>query len=374
MITSAVQKRSLLIGLALTLVTVFILFSILSSVRAQAGEFDRRAMLTSLSENVILPCHEQFVASADDLATHVQSFYDSQDVANLQQARAAWLETALTWQKCELFSLAGFETMILHNRISKMPRTNLIEDLLASSKDITAESLSGEGSTVKGVGAIEYILFQETAPEDVLNILQNDARRLNYLLALSQNLAIEARGLRDFWLPEGGDYTSRFVVAEDASSSIKDSLNILVNELIANLEQLARDELGAPLGNDNGGEPQPELALGYLSGSSLQLTRSKLEGIQLALYNDQADGQLGLDDYLNFLTADDQLANQLANGFAVAFEAIDVVDIPLAQAVYEKPAKVEAVYEAVRELVVLTKVDMANQLGITVTFSDSDGD
>ncbi|MEM7738970.1 MAG: imelysin family protein, partial [Deinococcota bacterium] len=185
---------------------------------------------------------------------------------------------------------------------------------------------------------------------------------------------IEATRLRDFWLPEGGDYTSRFVAAEDASGSVKDSLNVLVNELIANLEQLAKDELGVPLGNDNGGEPQPELAQGYLSGNSLELTRSKLEGIQLALYNNQADGQLGLDDYLNFLMADDQLATQLADGFAAAFEAIDVIDISLAQAVYDEPAKVEAVYDAVRDLVVLTKVDMANQLGITVTFSDSDGD
>ncbi|MEM7738526.1 MAG: imelysin family protein, partial [Deinococcota bacterium] len=191
MTTSAIQKRNLLMGLALALVGVLALFNNPSRVQAQAGEFDRRAMLTSLSENVILPCHERFVEVADTLVAHVQSFYDSQDVASLQDARVAWLETSLIWQQCKLFSLAGFETMILHNRISKVPRINLIEDLLASGKDITAESLENEGSTVKGVAAIEYILFQEASAEDVLNILQTDARRLNYLLALSQNLVIE---------------------------------------------------------------------------------------------------------------------------------------------------------------------------------------
>jgi predicted lipoprotein len=37
-------------------------------------------------------------------------------------------------------------------------------------------------------------------------------------------------------------------------------------------------------------------------------------------------------------------------------------------------AQIEGAYDAIKSLLVLIKVDMANKLGITITFSDADGD
>ena len=43
-------------------------------------------------------------------------------------------------------------------------------------------------------------------------------------------------------------------------------------------------------------------------------------------------------------------------------------------AVVESPDTVSAARDAVNDLLVLLKVDMANQMGFTITFSDNDGD
>ena len=50
------------------------------------------------------------------------------------------------------------------------------------------------------------------------------------------------------------------------------------------------------------------------------------------------------------------------------------VPAPLSRAVTESPAEVEAAFESMRPLLVLIKTDLAALLGITVTFSDNDGD
>ena len=54
--------------------------------------------------------------------------------------------------------------------------------------------------------------------------------------------------------------------------------------------------------------------------------------------------------------------------------ALGDIDGALRDAVTESPVEVEAAFESMRTLLVLLKTDMAALLGITVTFSDSDGD
>lgn len=71
---------------------------------------------------------------------------------------------------------------------------------------------------------------------------------------------------------------------------------------------------------------------------------------------------------------DPPLSAEVDEQFERTIAALEAIDQPLAVAVIEEPATVEAAYTEAKALVVLLKADMANHLGITITFSDNDGD
>ncbi|MEZ4590081.1 MAG: hypothetical protein R3D55_02920 [Chloroflexota bacterium] len=60
--------------------------------------------------------------------------------------------------------------------------------------------------------------------------------------------------------------------------------------------------------------------------------------------------------------------------FVTTLAAFDEIEGSLHTAVTTNPNQVNAAYDEVRTLLVLIKADMANHLGVTLTFNDNDGD
>jgi predicted lipoprotein len=87
---------------------------------------------------------------------------------------------------------------------------------------------------------------------------------------------------------------------------------------------------------------------------------------------------LGFDDYLDFLGAEGEgglpLSQVIDDQFVTTLAAFDAIEGTLHTTVTDQPDQVNAAYEEVRTLLVLLKADMANQLGVTLTFNDNDGD
>jgi predicted lipoprotein len=124
------------------------------------------------------------------------------------------------------------------------------------------------------------------------------------------------------------------------------------------------------MGRTTDGVPDPESVETPLTGRSLDLLIANLESVQRTF-------DAGLDDYVDYLQGGEPETSLSANihaQFARVFEALDRIGTPLEVAVVEDPAAVAAAYEEMRPLLVFLKTDMAAQLGITVTFSDADGD
>jgi uncharacterized protein len=84
---------------------------------------------------------------------------------------------------------------------------------------------------------------------------------------------------------------------------------------------------------------------------------------------------LGFDDYLKFLKNAE--AKKLADKFSAQFKKIEQslenID-SLEKALFDNKEAVEMLYSDIKALLVLLKVDAANQLALTVTFNDNDGD
>lgn len=330
--------------------------------------FDRRAMLASIAEHVILPCNATFLDEVLLLSQELREV----TAENLAASREQWRSTMQQWQRCHLFEVGDLRMMILHNQISKVPLNHeFIDEYLEAHEVVDATAVADFGSNSKGLFAIEYLLFAE----DVLD----NSRKLHLLASYGADLQKQAEALVAMW----DGYESKFIAADQNGRATQGSLNMLVNEMIAKLSNVVLDKLGTPMGKLAYGEPQPHAAQGYMSGSSLEHIRSNIEAYRAALTGSwQDEPQLALADYLEHIGAiyeqtGETLAEHLLARVDTALSAIDALEameMPLHQAVVDAPEDVDALYEAARMLLILTKVDMGNQMGVTVTFNDSDGD
>lgn len=356
------------------IIGVVALFVGCATPEAVSTEFTRNAMLDNLVNNVVLPLNAEFVAQTAVLETAATTFSNEPTSANLEALQNEWRTTSNLWQQAKLYEFDRM--MVLHNQIAKSPTdVEFIEDILARNLNNLDESfIESIGSTSKGLPAIEYFIFAADGNEAVLAQLNDESSRMQYMVAATQNLHNKAKELEAYWLPEGNDYANTFINADGGGEQFNSSLSMLANQIVAIIEVGIRDKLGRPLGIAAGDGPHPEEVEAILSGNSLAQLKQNLTTAEIAFTGGEG---LGLDDYLDYLEAesDDVLLSQKINDqFAATYAALDAVQPPLKTAVSEDTATVQAAYDEMRKLLVLIKVDMANQLGVTITFNDSDGD
>lgn len=363
---SALGRSTVLLAAGLSMVWVVI---------SCAGPgYDREAMLGAIADSVIVPAHRTFVAEARALTETVEAFTTAPDSSTLQAVREQWLATELAWKGVEMFEFEGL--LLVHNSIEKRPpRVEFIErtvgEIAAGEYEtVNADLVDGLGSTTKGLAAIEYLVYPSPDHEaPVLEAFESEARSA-FLHALTANVARKAEELLAFWIPDGENYAQTFRENATEGADIRGSISMLANNLIELYEMNMQTRLGIPMGRMTDGEPRPTEVEAPLSGTSLQLMEASLESVR-------ATFAAGLDDYLDYLhpgSGAEPLAGQIHSQFDVVFEALSQIDPPLRETVVRDPESVRAAYEQMRTLLVLVKTDMAAQLGITVTFSDADGD
>ena len=344
----------------------------LSSLGLAQG-FDRRALLENIAYNIMMPCHEDFLAQAEALEQAVTSLWQTPSEDTVLAAQTAWRAADTVWASCEFFTLDDLNLTILHNQIDKRVNISIIDHTVGKPDAITLSTIQTSGANSKGLGALEYLLFDPDGNVVVLSML-DDSQRLDYALATAEALRISAEDLRTFWLPEGFDYAAEFVGADGSGMSVSSSINRLLNIMIAELEDVVHQKLGRPLGNFDGGTPQPQGAESHLSENSQANLLANLDALETLFTGGEG---LGFDDYLDYVGAEYN-GQPFSNTFSAALNnarlSIGAIEQPLSQAVYDDAASVKTAFDTTRLLIPLLKADMANHLGITVTYSDNDGD
>jgi predicted lipoprotein len=336
-------------------------------------------MLANMVNGVIVPMHEAFVADTAVLRTSAYQFRDEPTVDSLAVLQGVWVDTAVAWKRLELFEFQA--AMVLHNQIEKWPSdTEFIENFIALEKGSIDEALiDGLGSRGKGLSTIEYLLFDPALDDAaLLALLTENPQRMDYMVATIENTHTKAEELHDFWTVGNDNYGNVFIASEQYNNVSHDSISILANEMVQLLENVANMKSGHPLGELDGGMPHPELVEAGRSEASIALIISNLESVQRTFNGSSgvSDG-LGFDDYLNYLDAEfksQPLADAINAQLDTTMVAWQAVEVPLKTAVVTNPESVAQAITETRTLLRLLKADMANQMGIVITFSDNDGD
>lgn len=337
-----------------------------------AVTFDRSGLLTDFTNNVVLPGYADLVTTSDALHQAAATFADTPEMGTLTALRAAWNTTMEAWMACEMFRFGPQYTDNLNQRIAYAAVNNgLIENEIAGSGPIDASYIANTGVTRKGLYALEYLLYNgdETTVLNAFTTGANAERRRIYVVSLSTDIATRITAIRTAWTD--GGYAGSFIAA--TQSNINGSLNILVNAWIEHIELVRRDKVQLPSGIEAGGTPNPEAVENRLSGRSIANIRIAAEQWQRIF----TSGGSGLDDNLNAINAQYQgepLALKIRQEVDASIAACDAITVPLDDAVNSQQTQVNDLFLALKRLTVLTKVDMASQLGVIITFSDNDGD
>lgn len=341
--------------------------------------FDRRAMLSNLGSNVIVPAIQTFVAEADALADATTAARvavgSTAQSAALDAARVSFGETMDAWQTLEVFQLgpAAAPDMAtgaqgLRDEIYSWPTVNTcrIDQEIVSGDYENADFFDTELVNVYGLDALEYLLHYTSAANtcapqvdinsngswDALGASEVTLRRAEYAEAVAARVALDGAALLSAW--QGG-FLQHLSTAGTSGSDFG-SAQEAVNELFAALFYVELDvkdmKLAVPAGLsvDCPTETCPNALESRWSGRSKENIVANLSGFRAAfLGGATASAGIGFDDFLTELGAPD-LATEMAAETDAAIGAVQAVPGTMEEALASNPASVVAAHDAVKAM------------------------
>ena len=143
-----------------------------------------------------------------------------------------------------------------------------------------------------------------------------------------------------------------------------------------------RGKVGLPLGVFNGFSQLelPELVECYYSGKSTQNLVRSINSLRKYVTGSSYlnnDNGLGLDDYMDFVNAEQstqQLSTVIDNQFLTILDEVNNINGPLSEEIINNKSQITQTYQELQQLVPYIKVDMTSALGVLITYQDNDGD
>ena len=322
-------------------------------------------VLISLTDLAIVPGYEAAAHGMNGLDIALTDLCAAPSQPALDAARAAWTRTTSTWfgPVMDRRSLGVMDwSPVEPERIEAM-----LAERPATSEAQVRDSL---GSTLRGLGAVEYMLFADGA----LDSLSSRPERCGYLTALGGVIASEANAILRDWTVErehGPAYAGFFTGRASSSMLASEAFADVVRTQVFLLRTITDMRLAAALGLREGGA-DPSAIPGGAGENALADLRAQIVGIRDVYVGHDSEGALGVSHIVAPLSADAdaRMRRQLDESLA----AIDAVEGPLSAALSERPEQAQAVHDRLIALRVTLDAEVVALLGISVGFSDTDGD
>ena len=186
------------------------------------GPADYGTLLQGLTTTVIVPEHNAFATSSDELASALRALEATPDADSLAKAQAAWRKARAAYRKLDALHFGPIADLGIAARIDLAPaKTADIDAILASTKPIDAALVGAAGGYSKGFLGIEYLIFSSKGAAAALALLQGDdapSRRRTLARALGDEVAASAHQLDDAWAPGKGGYANEITGAGSTSA------------------------------------------------------------------------------------------------------------------------------------------------------------
>ena len=325
-------------------------------------------VLVSLTDLVIVPRYRAAAAETGALNAALRDLCAAPSEAGVEAASQAWRDARREWSRSEAGAFGPAMDRRSFGLVDWSPvEPERIENTLAGGSPVTAETVRDRMSSAqRGLGAIEYFLFGEAE-------LTPD--RCAYLVALGQVVDDETNGILSDWTsdrdgspPYGDFFTGRSSSSLFASQAVAE----VIRTQVFLARALADMRLATALGLREDESPDPSAIPGGMGWNSLDDLRNQVLGMRDIYVGSGSEEALGVSDLIVPLSEDAD--ERMRSEFDAVLSALDAVEGPLRQAVTERPDQVRDVYEKLQALRRTLNTEVVSLLGVSVGFSDTDGD
>ena len=334
---------------------------------------DEGQVLISLTDTVIVPGYEATAAASGDLRQTLEALCASPSADVLSTAQQSWRDARSPLMRSEATWFGPVADRRSEGLIA-WPQTDpeRIEAMLVNNPATTEDDVrNGLASTQRGLGAIEYLLF---APDALDLLSEPSSNRCGYLIALGLVTESESDAILEAWTKgeDGDDPYSGYFTGRSSSSLITgQAVAELVRTQVFLIRTLVDMRLAAALGLREGGPDLSAIPGGY-GYNALDDLRNEVLGMRdMYLGAEGSEGQ-GISDVVKGLSSDTD--QRMRENFENSLQAIDAVEAPLRVAVSERPDQVQEVHDRLAELQRTLSTEVVSLLGVSVGFSDTDGD
>ncbi|NIJ46371.1 putative lipoprotein [Wenyingzhuangia heitensis] len=315
----------------------------------------------------ILPTLTNFKSEIETQITYTQEFKEAKNLTNLEKLQNQWKTTVNAYALTRVYNFGKVKNLFYDVNIYNFPvNTTTIENVIAKKEVADIESFATKSSTIKGLGTLEYLLFNNQDTNKALTLLENDDFRVDYLLSVSQETLNQINSLINFW--EDG-YKTEFSTS-NGKSCTDNARCLAFNQIINVLDVNKVTKIGKPAGLEKSDNIDPTLLEAYRSQFSLELIKASLQEVERVYSSSDVNFKSIVDD----IDTTKELSKQIALNFADVYSNIDAISTSLYTAVTENNTKVETLYNSFTKLNNHFSVDGASLLSVTVLPTDNDGD
>ncbi|WP_298546709.1 imelysin family protein [uncultured Aquimarina sp.] len=365
----------------LTVIVLVLVVAACSSNDDGAGttdNFDRKAMLENIADNIVIPAYQNFSMDMAALKTATSDFVTTTDEANLVSLRQAWLTAFVSWQSVSMFEIGKAEDISFRNFMNVYPvnATNIETNISSEAYDLTSVSQQDE----QGFGALDYLINGLSDSDATIVGFYTDATNGDgyetYLIDLVTRMDDLTSEVLNDWT---GGYRDSFV--NNSGSSVTSSLDKLVNDFIFHYEKhLRAGKIGIPAGVFSGTTLDDKVEAFYKGDVSKTLFNANLDALQDFFngkhFSSSATGE-SLKTYLDFLNTiknGEDLSTLINNQFNVARTTAGNLNDDFSVQVRTNNNLMLNTYDELQKNVVFLKVDMLQAISVNVDFVDADGD
>jgi predicted lipoprotein len=172
------------------------------------------------------------------------------------------------------------------------------------------------------------------------------------------------------WKDEDGMQARLRSFPNDRYADAQEAVSDLLRTQVSAIDGLKK-KLGAPLGRQSKGVPQPYQAEAWRSGASLAILAAAVDSAERLW---QGANQDGLRSLLN--SEHSELATRIDAAYADARQRLGALDQPLGQLLADEAGRtaLNALYDSLNRLHRLQEGELARALGIQIGFNAHDGD
>jgi predicted lipoprotein len=297
-----------------------------------------------------------------DLVRAARRLANTPSLPELTALRAAWRRAALAWKRASAFRAGPLLTSEALSRASYWPaRSAAIRDVLAGERAPSAPFVAELGADVKGLYALEYLLFDHSGEPAASERLLGAGPARALACAYADEVCALGEGAHRSLSSSG--------FAHEFASSGQQGLNRLVSLLAESIENLLAARFTLILWLASLERLRPGDVEGGPSRTSHELALELLLASQ-HLYLGGVSG--GLSELVR--RAAPAMEAQITRTFVGAVVALQKLAGPLEAVVQQERSRVEGALRAVKALESALKNDLPSALGVTLAFTALDAD